>query len=401
MYNFNNSKPTPGSTDETRAIRSLPTKNISKVKFPVGLGTPPRNGKGRKASMMRQDTAIFNLADSLTPTGSGSFRRRNLSNKVNHSQTNEMRVDLISKYYFSSSGAKTLEQCTIKHVRDENITDHILVIGDIHGIHNFLFPLRARYLGKIRPVVAFHSTPPDATEWQSHVSQFTNVWFVQGNSSSLVDLKRAGANLARNIIIIVDKTNTTLWRAPYLVDAASVLTVYNCNILAPTMCTIITELVHCTNVKFFTNPLLTGGAASSFKVMIKIGHSRSKQVINSVKRKSHSFRAILRSSESQVDTTHTAKKDMHSSPFFAAGLVFSSSMFETLLGQSFYNPKILHIIEQLVTGSDTISYRDTHSSRVTQITAPAQFIVSFHDRVNVSQLFDFLILNFHYRTNHF
>jgi len=98
----------------------------------------------------------------------------------------------------------------ITSYEDFDLSDHVIVCGNMHGIHGFLKPLRTT---SMRPVILLHPEEPTNEQDWLEALRLPNVFFCAGNAMQIPDLQNAGAHVAESIIIISDYTgyfvNTT------------------------------------------------------------------------------------------------------------------------------------------------------------------------------------------------
>jgi len=63
------------------------------------------------------------------------------------------------------------------------------------------------------------------------------------------------------------------------------------------------------------------------------------------------------------------------SPIFASGEVYISSVIDTLSCQAFYNPHIIAILHQLLTGGSLSGEQQGHQCNLWQIVVPEEYVV--------------------------
>ena len=74
------------------------------------------------------------------------------------------------------------------------------------------------------------------------------------------------------------------------------------------------------------------------------------------------------------------------SPIFASGEVYISTVIDTLSCQAYYNPHIIGIIHQILTGGDLSGDKQDPSSNLWQIIVPDEYVVSKNKLLNRIQL---------------
>ncbi|MDR3549663.1 MAG: hypothetical protein P4M11_15565 [Candidatus Pacebacteria bacterium] len=65
------------------------------------------------------------------------------------------------------------------------------------------------------------------------------------------------------------------------------------------------------------------------------------------------------------------------SPIFASGEVYISTVIDTLSCQAYYNPHIIAIIHQILTGGSLSGDQQAHQSNLWQIVVPEEYVVLF------------------------
>nr|XP_023488331.1 potassium channel subfamily T member 2 isoform X1 [Equus caballus] len=189
-----------------------------------------------------------------------------------------------------------------------------------NGLYNFIVPLRAYYRPKkeLNPVVLLLDNPPDM-HFLDAICWFPMVYYMVGSIDNLDDLLRCGVTFAANMVV-VDKESTMSAEEDYMADAKTIVNVQTLFRLFSSL-SIITELTHPANMRFM-------------QFRAKDCYSLALSKLEKKERERGSNLAF-----------------MFRLPF-AAGRVFSISMLDTLLYQSFVKDYMISIT-RLLLGLDT------------------------------------------------
>uniref|UniRef100_A0A4W3K4E0 Potassium sodium-activated channel subfamily T member 2 n=1 Tax=Callorhinchus milii TaxID=7868 RepID=A0A4W3K4E0_CALMI len=189
-----------------------------------------------------------------------------------------------------------------------------------NGLYNFIVPLRAYYRPKkeLNPIVLLLDNPPDV-HFLEAICWFPMVYYMVGSIDNLDDLLRCGVTFAANMVV-VDKESTMSAEEDYMADAKTMVNVQTLFRLFSSL-SIITELTHPANMRFM-------------QFRAKDCYSLALSKLEKKEREKGSNLAF-----------------MFRQPF-AAGRVFSISMLDTLLYQSFVKDYMISIT-RLLLGLDT------------------------------------------------
>ncbi|XP_068460712.1 potassium channel subfamily T member 1-like isoform X3 [Clinocottus analis] len=189
-----------------------------------------------------------------------------------------------------------------------------------NGLYNFIVPLRAYYRPRkeLNPIVLLLDYQPD-NHFLEAICCFPMVYFMAGTIDNLDNLLQCGIIYADNLVV-VDKESTMSAEEDYMADAKTIVNVQTMFRLFPSL-SIITELTHPSNMRFM-------------QFRAKDCYSLALSKLEKVERDKGSNLAF-----------------MFRLPF-AAGRVFSISMLDTLLYQSFVKDYMI-AIARLLLGLDT------------------------------------------------
>ncbi|XP_074546381.1 potassium channel subfamily T member 2 isoform X1 [Halichoeres trimaculatus] len=189
-----------------------------------------------------------------------------------------------------------------------------------NGLYNFIVPLRAYYRPRkeLNPIVLLLDNPPD-NHFLEAICCFPMVYYMAGAIDNLDSLLQCGIIYADNLVV-VDKESTMSAEEDYMADAKTIVNVQTMFRLFPSL-SIITELTHPSNMRFM-------------QFRAKDCYSLALSKLEKKERDKGSNLAF-----------------MFRLPF-AAGRVFSISMLDTLLYQSFVKDYMI-LIARLLLGLDT------------------------------------------------
>uniref|UniRef100_A0A8C9WXQ5 Potassium sodium-activated channel subfamily T member 1 n=1 Tax=Sander lucioperca TaxID=283035 RepID=A0A8C9WXQ5_SANLU len=189
-----------------------------------------------------------------------------------------------------------------------------------NGLYNFIVPLRAYYRPRkeLNPIVLLLDNTPD-NHFLEAICCFPMVYYMKGTIDSLDNLLQCGIIYADNLVV-VDKESTMSAEEDYMADAKTIVNVQTMFRLFPSL-SIITELTHPSNMRFM-------------QFRAKDCYSLALSKLEKIERDKGSNLAF-----------------MFRLPF-AAGRVFSISMLDTLLYQSFVKDYMI-AIARLLLGLDT------------------------------------------------
>uniref|UniRef100_A0A8C8SCV5 RCK N-terminal domain-containing protein n=1 Tax=Pelusios castaneus TaxID=367368 RepID=A0A8C8SCV5_9SAUR len=190
-----------------------------------------------------------------------------------------------------------------------------------NGLYNFIVPLRAYYRPRkeLNPIVLLLENTPE-THFLEAICWFPLVYYMVGSIDNLDDLLRCGVTYAANMVV-VDKESSIIADEDYMADAKTIVNVQTLFRLFPGL-NIITELTHPANMRFM-----------QFKAKDRYALALSK----------------LEKKEREKGSNLVF---MFRLPF-TAGKVFSVSMLDTLLYQSFVKDYMISIT-RLLLGLDSM-----------------------------------------------
>jgi len=188
-----------------------------------------------------------------------------------------------------------LDEAIVENVPDD-VKDHTVLIGAFTEVSTFILTLANTPLKKESVIVILSPTLPDDFAWrQVYGIPHIKIFFVQGLSTRRNDLERAGAYRAKVVLILGEAQ-----KEDALSDARpiSIFRLIKAGAALP-----IIDLVDLSNCKYL------GSIGADFPI----------------------------------------NEDIEN-PYYAAGQVFSASCLDTLMTQTFFNPGVLPLVEELIGG---------------------------------------------------
>ncbi|XP_033642765.1 potassium channel subfamily T member 2-like isoform X2 [Asterias rubens] len=198
------------------------------------------------------------------------------------------------------------EHCSYRHAAEYNWPNNNIIIAAEYAalaMINFVVPLRAHWRPKhtLKPIVVLLEKRPDSS-FLDCILSFPMVYYMIGTIENYDDVLRAGI-LQADTVVVVDKESSKLADEDYMADANQIVAVQTLFKLFPHV-SIITELTHPSNMRF-----MQFRAKDTYALKMADKQKIEKQKGSNI---AYMFRLP-----------------------FSAGNVFSASMLDTLLYQSY------------------------------------------------------------------
>ncbi|XP_071820136.1 potassium channel subfamily T member 2-like isoform X3 [Apostichopus japonicus] len=211
------------------------------------------------------------------------------------------------------------EHSSWRHAAEYNWPNNNIILAAEYAsvaMVDFVVPLRTHWRPKhsLKPIVIIIEKRPDTCFLES-MACFPMVYYMMGSIENLDHMLRAGI-LQSDTVVVVDKESSKLAEEEYMADANQIVAVQTLFKLFPHV-SIITELTHPSNMRFM--------------------QFRAKD--------SYAHKMALKTKEEKEKGSQIAY--MFRLPF-AAGNVFSASMLDTLLYQSFVKNYMINFSRQLL-----------------------------------------------------
>lgn len=202
------------------------------------------------------------------------------------------------------------------------IYDHILIVGrELLNLADLIRPLRARYLGRLTFIVILSPDMPHSI-WQK-ISIYEGIVFVRGSPIEANDLRRAGIYRAQQVIIVADPSAARHQSQGLMGMQTS-------------------------GMNKTSEALADVDAIFSYQVIKKM-NERANLVIEIVNIENIGFLEL----DATEMLSSKAKENYKFTPQFASGMLFTSSLLDTLVCQSFYNPNIVRVVNKLIGGMES------------------------------------------------
>ena len=222
-------------------------------------------------------------------------------------------AEYVQNSFFVRSKPLSIEESTIEtSVLDEvpNVNQHIIIIGKgLNSLYDFIKPWRAKYLGRLRHIVILNPNGVSEATWR-RVSIFEGILYVKGSALEENDLRRAGIFKASQVVVLADgvrKSKTGASNSSDALEDADAIFSYQLVKRLNEKAHVVVEIVHSSNVSYLDS---------------SEGH------------------ALVRA------------EDYKFTPQFASGTLYTSSLLDAVLCQTFYNPQIIKVVDKLISGTD-------------------------------------------------
>ncbi|KAL5013854.1 hypothetical protein ScPMuIL_008124 [Solemya velum] len=215
---------------------------------------------------------------------------------------------------------KSCNHCKYKSASNERWQNQLIIISVEHasnGIYNFIVPLRSEFIGmnSLRPIILLFDETPSKMFLET-IAYFPLVYWMKGSLLSVDDLLRAGINKASHLVIVNRERMEDAFEES-MADSETVVAIQTILKLFPNA-NIITELSQASNMKFLR-----------FKA-----HDECPQTIHRLEQQMKA--------DAGPNLSHIFRLP------FAGGQVFSSSMLDTLLYQTFVKGYLITFVRLLL-----------------------------------------------------
>lgn len=213
------------------------------------------------------------------------------------------------------------EHCTYKNANDDRWQGQLIILAVEHacsGIHNFIVPLRSHFISRnsLSPIILLLENSPDDM-FLSSIGHFPLVYWMIGKISSIDDLLLAGINKVSHLVVVNHDTMRDNMEET-MVDSETIVAVQTIIKLFPNT-NIITELSQATSIRFMQFCVNSSHYAKQDSKLQKVVNGKMSSAL------SHIFRQP-----------------------FAAGQVFSASMLNSLLYQTFVKGYLITLVRLLL-----------------------------------------------------
>ncbi|XP_076343529.1 potassium channel subfamily T member 2-like isoform X2 [Tachypleus tridentatus] len=215
--------------------------------------------------------------------------------------------------------AQVCEHCSFRNAKEYNWSNQCIILAAdfaSSAIYNFIVPLRAHFRSPqlLKPIILLLEKKPDSA-FLDAISWFPLVYWMQGCIDNLDDLLRAGINLADSVVV-VNKESSNSTEEDHLTDCNTIVAVQTMFRLFPSV-RVITELSQSSNMRF-----MQFRAHDTYALHLSRTEKREREKGSHI---SYMFRLP-----------------------FAAGNVFSASMLDTMLYQTFVKDYMITFVRLLL-----------------------------------------------------
>jgi hypothetical protein len=260
------------------------------------------------------------LAKSKAKSRWGLLKRNSmLKKKVETFSYQEALVHLEEEHFYRNyyvlAHPVSISEATVKtSVIDELpfINQHLIIIGKgLNNLYDLIRPLRAKYLGPLKYIVLLYPFDIPEDVWH-RISIFEAIVFVRGSPLEESNLRRAGIFRASQVVVLGDGSNesgggSTGMEA--LVDSEAIFAYQHVKRMNPST-QVVVEIVNQSNVGYLN------------------------------------------------ENVNDSNNDYKFSSQFAAGIVFTTSILDSIVCQAYYNPQIIKVVNKLVSGVDQTERAD-------------------------------------------
>ncbi|XP_078332184.1 potassium channel subfamily T member 2-like isoform X4 [Crassostrea virginica] len=216
---------------------------------------------------------------------------------------------------------ESCEHCTYKNANDDRWQGQLIILAVEHacsGIHNFIVPLRSHFISRnsLSPIILLLENSPDDM-FLSSIGHFPLVYWMTGKISCIDDLLLAGINKVSHLVVVNHDTMRKNMEET-MVDSETIVAVQTILKLFPNT-NIITELSQATSIRFMQFRANSSHYAKQDSKLQKVVNGKMSSAL------SHIFRQP-----------------------FAAGQVFSASMLNSLLYQTFVKGYLITLVRLLL-----------------------------------------------------
>jgi hypothetical protein len=238
---------------------------------------------------------------------------------------------LDKRTYLRLGGRITLEDATINgFITDKipQIEDHLIITGkDLNNLYEIITSLRSKAVKTQMYIVILSPRDISRSVWNK-ICVFEGVVFIRGSALHEGDLRRAGIFRAKQVIVLAGneytpegaQNNINAKREEALLDVDTIFS-YQCVRRLNAYCNVIIELVREGSIAY-----LDAGSDDA--------------------------------------SSSSGSNDFKFCPQFAAGMLYTSTLLDTLLVQTFYNRDIIKVVELLVGMDGEDSFSDVGAGAV-------------------------------------
>eukprot|EP00762_Andalucia_godoyi_P005963 ANDGO_00008.mRNA.1 Calcium-activated potassium channel slo-1 len=229
---------------------------------------------------------------------------------------------------YHKCSSRAIEDCTTNQM-PQTVSGHIVVCGNMHAVEHFVGPLRRTDLGPPVDIVILTAKPTDI-HW-TRIDMYPNIWIIEGEADNSASLSRCRVDSALHVVYLASERQFSNCE-PEFVDFQAIL-LYNTLFHEYGKVPCMLEMVFSANMSFL-HP--------------KLDMDRFKQL---------------------------SSVPMHAiyAPLFASGTVFADTFIDQFAAQSYFNPFVIDITNQLI-GSLSDSLHPSEQKQLFRMKIPSVVI---------------------------
>ena len=204
---------------------------------------------------IEKDDSLFVIADDL----SDAEKISSFSEKLNDIKIKQIKQNSNIEYSSWKGEKIPIQNAVLNNIDFE---DHILICGNTKNLDSLISPLRSEDLNSFSRIVILNPTLPENIE---ELSQFNEIYFIEGSPHNFDDLERANAKKADKALVMASskKVNKS---DEVLLDSDAIMSVMGIENICKDVYTI-AELLYASNIKFLKPQVSEkGGGDNRFTV---------------------------------------------------------------------------------------------------------------------------------------
>jgi hypothetical protein len=214
--------------------------------------------------------------------------------------------------------------------------NHIIIIGkSLSNLYDLIRPLRAKSLGILKHIIILYPTDFPIRVWQ-RISIFESVWIVRGSPLEENDLRRCGIFKAKQIVLLASAAGGGIGFGSAGSEEGQ--------------------------PKKSSSGSSSSSAIPGLNALDDVDAIFCYQAIKRMNESAHIVVEIVRHTNvgylDPESGLNSSDVDYKFTPQFSSGTLFATSMLDTLVCQSFYNTKIIDILNKFVGGQFSVNPTD-------------------------------------------
>ena len=265
---------------------SLGQPKDSAESFPAGISLPPAIDISSSSRLFEVDGSVHTGTQGGVQGGAGASRpttpamrpssidilgQRSFAGAKLESR-NELLIQLKETHFRTNYYIRThplpLEEAIIQdslHNKFPKMKNHIIIIGKgMTNIFDLIRPLRAKYIGVLRPIIILTYDIIDQDSW-SRIAMFDLVYIIKGSALEERNLRRAGIFRSKRVVVLADGSldrSSKVGSMAALVDSDAIFIYQRVKKMNPKTQVVI-EMINTSNIGYlYTPPIPTTSTES-------------------------------------------------------------------------------------------------------------------------------------------